>query len=89
MGLLLRQCVHHGLPFVNYTHAHTHLQTHAHTVTAVGIKWQYDGWDSDRMALITSTVFTLHLLVDSGEGREKQKRGKKKREIMKGGKEWK
>lgn len=44
-----------------HTHTDTqiHKHTHTHTLTAVDIKWQSDGWSSDRMALITSPLFTL------------------------------
>lgn len=49
-------------------HTHTHSQADwtypdvlrhilVYTVTAVGIKWPYDGWGSDSMAIITSHIY--------------------------------
>lgn len=51
------QGIHAGV--LAHTQTHTYTNTPSHTLTAVDIKWQSDGWSSDRMALITSPLFTL------------------------------
>lgn len=43
------------------------------TVTAAGIKWGCDGWGSDRTAIITSSLFTLHWLTAGMEDWREEK----------------